>query len=182
MKRIMRILLVAGLTAGVLNCAEAQRSRNSGGSSRGESRGSNVSAQRGGGGRSSVSQVRPDRGNAGNRYNSPVNSQRVDRQVVANRESSFRNAQPRNEVRDNRVGVTLEITAVPLITTGIIAAITELVITVVFLLHMVHATVLFQEAVFQFILAEILIIFIMDFIMDTMVGTITLYFHPLAFV
>ena len=112
MKRLMNILLVAGLTAGVFNCAEAQRNRNSGGSSRGESRETNVSAQRGGErfSRPNVSEVRGDRGNGGNRYNSPANSQRGERQIFANRQSSVRNIQPRNEVarigeRDNRVGV-----------------------------------------------------------------------------
>jgi Family of unknown function (DUF6515) len=107
MKRLMNILLVAGLTAGVSNCAEAQRSRNSGGSSRGGNGGreTNVSAQRGGGfSRSNVSEARGNRGNFGG-------SQRGgDRQIVANRQGTFRNVQPRNEVarvgaRDNRVGV-----------------------------------------------------------------------------
>lgn len=95
MKRLMKILLVAGLTAGVFNCAEAQRNRDGGGSSRGESRGTNVSPQRGGergSSRANVSQVRGDRG------------------IVANRQSTFRSPQSRNEVarigeRDSRVGV-----------------------------------------------------------------------------
>ena len=115
MKRLMKILLVAGLTAGVFNCTEAQRSRNSGGSSRGDGRERNVSAQRGNerAVRPDFSEVRGNRGNVGNRFNSPVTSQRGERQIVANRESSIRNVQPRNEVarigeRDNRAGVARE--------------------------------------------------------------------------
>ncbi|MEP6951705.1 MAG: DUF6515 family protein [Ginsengibacter sp.] len=107
MKRLMNILLVAGLTAGVANCAEAQRSRNGGESSRGGGgRETNVSARgaRGGGGFSgpNVSEARNNRGNFGN-------SQRVERQVAPSRQSTFRNTQPRNEVvrsveRNNSVG------------------------------------------------------------------------------
>lgn len=104
MKRLMNILLVAGLTAGVANCAEAQRGRNDRGSSRGGGGGreTNVSPQRGGGfSRGNVSEVRGNRGNFGS-------SQRVERQVIASRQGTFRNTQPRNEVvrnveRDNSV-------------------------------------------------------------------------------
>jgi hypothetical protein len=98
MKSLMNILLVAGLTTGVFNCAEAQRSRDNGGSSRGggretgERRETNVSAQRGREfSRPNVSEIRGNRGS----FN---NSQRSERQIVANRQSTFRNPQPRNEV------------------------------------------------------------------------------------
>jgi hypothetical protein len=107
MKRLMNILLVTGLTAGVVNSAEAQRNRNGGGSSRGENRETNVSPQRGGdrGGRANVF----ERGGTGNRYNSPANNPGRERQIVPTRESSIRNVQPREVARvnerDNRVGV-----------------------------------------------------------------------------
>jgi hypothetical protein len=109
MKPLMNILLVAGLITGVFNCAEAQRNRNNGGSSRGEGRERNVSPQRGGE-RFSGPNVSEARSNGGNRYNFRANGQRDERRVFVNRENSVRNIQPRNEVarireRDNRVDV-----------------------------------------------------------------------------
>jgi hypothetical protein len=71
MKKIMHILLVAGLTAGVFNIAEAQRGRSSGGSS-GSSRG-NVSSSRSFSGNSASSFS----GNSGARSNSFATSQRA---------------------------------------------------------------------------------------------------------
>lgn len=109
MKRLASILLTTCLSAAVLNCAEAQRNRNGGGS-RGET---NVSPQRGGdrgggnvfrGGGNVFGQ-----GSGGNVRNLPRNNSGARREIVTNRESAVRNVQRReirtvNE-RDNRVGV-----------------------------------------------------------------------------
>ncbi|MEO8764603.1 MAG: DUF6515 family protein [Ginsengibacter sp.] len=116
MKTFTNILLLAVFTAGVFNCAEAQRNRGSiggnGSSSRsGERREMNTSVQRGNDrpGRPGGSEMRVDRGNFGNRPSSPsVNRQPADRQIVANRGGGVRNSQVRNDVarlgeRDNRI-------------------------------------------------------------------------------
>ena len=101
-------MLVTGLTAGVFNCAEAQRNRNSGGSSRGEGRETNVSAQRGGErfSRPNVSEARGDRGNMGNRNNSFGTNQRNDRSLTPrinnNRSNVERNDVARNDIRESR--------------------------------------------------------------------------------
>jgi hypothetical protein len=101
MKQVIKITMIAALTATSFNYAQAQRGRND----RGGSRETNISAQRGERVNSrSMTQVRADRGN-------PGNNQRGERQIVANRQSTFPNAQrdviTRSPGRDNRVNVPM---------------------------------------------------------------------------
>lgn len=100
MKSFIGIILVTGLAAGIFNCAEAQRSRNNGGSSHRENRESNFSQQRGN--RGNFSETRMNRENNGNRSNQIASAnQRNERLFTPERGNSNRFNQQREPVTRN---------------------------------------------------------------------------------
>ena len=102
MKKFISIILVAGLTAGVFNCAEAQRGRNNDGSSGRGNREANVSQQRGN--RGNFSEARTNRENNGSRNNSVATvNQRNERIHVPDRGDNNRFNQQRSEVTRGNV-------------------------------------------------------------------------------